>query len=162
MLLLPEQGASAEGEHDEQADTVACPGRWTVAVVCGRFPWRIVQAGVFVESGRRAVYTDAEDVNFWQGVDLSRIDAVVMAMNDLESKLFAARQLRARGFPGPIVSQALYEDHVAQITEAGADHTHLTFREAGMRLAERTRQVLEGEEAADAPDAEALSRPSSP
>jgi len=93
--------------------------------------------------GGGPVYTDAEDANFWQGADLSRIEAVVMAMNDLESKLVAARALRARGFRGPIVSQALYEDHVERITAAGADHTHLTFREAGESLARRAVEAVE-------------------
>jgi len=100
-----------------------------------------------VAVGRRVVYTDAEDSDFWQGVDLSRIEAVVMAMNDVEAKLISARNLRARGFRGPIVSQALYEDHVARITAAGADYTYLTFHQAGVGLAERAWGALDGERA---------------
>ena len=98
-------------------------------------------------AGRRAAYTDAEDGDFWQGVDLSHIEAVVMAMNDVEAKLIAARKLRERGFRGPIVSQALYEDHLERITAAGADHTYLTFHHAGVGLAERAWEALEGERA---------------
>jgi hypothetical protein len=102
-----------------------------------------------VTAGRTAVYSDAEDNDFWQEVDLSRIEAVVMAMNDVEAKLIAARKIRERGFRGPIVSQALYEDHLERIVAAGADYTYLTFHQAGVGLAERAWRALEGQPAED-------------
>ena len=67
------------------------------------------------------------------------------AHHELQAKLIAARKLRERGFRGPIVSQALYEDHLERITAAGADHTYLTFHHAGVGLAERAWEALEGE-----------------
>jgi hypothetical protein len=57
-----------------------------------------------------------------------------LAMDDIESKTIAARTLRAKGFTGPVVSHALYEDHVTRIRDAGADQTYLTMREAGRSL----------------------------
>jgi len=97
-----------------------------------------------VEAGRNVVYTDAEDANFWHGVDLGGIEAVVLAMDDIESKLIAARSLRALGFQGPIVSHALYEDHVERIIAAGANKTYLTMYEAGVGLAKHTWEALNG------------------
>jgi predicted Kef-type K+ transport protein len=94
------------------------------------------------EAGRNVVYTDAEDANFWHGVKLGDVEAVVLAMDDIESKLISARNLRALGFTGPIVSHALYDDHVERITAAGADHTYLTMYEAGVGLAEHTWEAL--------------------
>lgn len=88
-----------------------------------------------VDAGRNVIFADAEDSNFWNRVDLSGIRAAVLAMDDIEAKLIAARTLRARGFTGPVVSHALYAEHVDMITEAGADHTYLTMREAGRSLA---------------------------
>jgi len=93
------------------------------------------KARAHAEAGRNVIFADAEDSNFWNGVDLGGIEAAVLAMDDIEAKLIAARTLRARGFAGPIVSQALYEDHVGMITEAGADQTYLTMQEAGRSLA---------------------------
>jgi len=95
-----------------------------------------------VEAGRNVVYTDAEDANFWHGVDIGGLEAAVLAMDDIESKLIAARSLRALGFTGPVVSHALYEDHVSRIVEAGADKTYLTMYEAGVGLAEHTWEAL--------------------
>ncbi len=95
------------------------------------------------EAGRNVVFADAEDSNFWRGVDVTTIEAAVLAMDDIEAKIVAARSLRAKGFTGPIVSHALHEDHVARITEAGATHTYLTMFQAGMGLADRTLSALD-------------------
>ncbi len=92
-------------------------------------------AEAHAEAGRNVIFADAEDSNFWNSVELGGIEAAVLALDDIEAKLIAARTLRARGFTGPIVSQALYEDHVGLITEAGADQTYLTMQEAGRSLA---------------------------
>lgn len=99
-------------------------------------------------AGRNVVYTDAEDANFWHGVDITGIEAVVLAMDDIESKLISARSLRALGFKGPIVSHALYEDHVDRIIAAGANETYLTMYEAGVGLAEHTWEALNTESSA--------------
>ena len=110
------------------------------------------KARAHAEAGRNVIFADAEDSNFWNGVDLSCIRAAVLAMDDLEAKLIAARTLRARGFEGPVVSHALYEDHQQLITEAGADETYLTMTEAGRSLAAHASEALaarsEGREAA--------------
>ncbi|MEM1377177.1 MAG: cation:proton antiporter family protein [Pseudomonadota bacterium] len=93
------------------------------------------KAEAHASAGRNAIFADAEDSNFWNNVDLQRIKAAVLAMDDIEAKLIAARTLRSKGFSGPIVSHALYEEHVTMITQAGADQTYLTMREAGRSLA---------------------------
>jgi len=93
-------------------------------------------------AGRNVRFADAEDSNFWSGVDLSRIRAAVLAMDDVEAKLIAARSLRRRGFTGPIVSHVLHEDHRERIREAGADYIYLTMTQAGIGLAQRAVQAL--------------------
>lgn len=112
--------------------------------------WRPVglDADVFrneghVEDGRNVIFADAEDSTFWQGVKLDRIEAAILAMDDLEAKLISARTLRARGFNGPIVSHAMYADHVERMAEAGADRTYLTMYQAGRSLATQTMEALE-------------------
>ncbi|WP_420409676.1 cation:proton antiporter [Hoeflea sp.] len=94
------------------------------------------------QAGRNVLFADAEDSNFWQGCDFGRIRAAILAMDDLEAKLIAARSLRQRGFAGPIVSHALHESHQDRIREAGADYTHLTMNQAGITLAERAAEAM--------------------
>jgi len=84
---------------------------------------------------RNVILADAEDADLWRSIIIDGLQVVVLAMDDLEAKLIAARKLRERGFRGPIISHALYEENVELIKAAGADQTHLTMREAGFSLA---------------------------
>lgn len=96
------------------------------------------------QSGRHILFADAEDPIFWQQLDLRCISAVILSMSDIESKVIAAQQLRARGFSGLIVSHSLYPDEAELINSAGADNTYLTMSQAGVGLAEHlleTRQT---------------------
>lgn len=94
------------------------------------------------EAGRKVLFADAEDSNFWRSINLGRIRAAVLAMDDIEAKLIAARKLRERGFTGPIVAHALHESHQALISGAGADRTYLTMAQAGVGLAEFAVEAL--------------------
>src|SRR6056297_840463 len=105
------------------------------------------KASAHAEAGRNVVFADAEDSNFWSGVDLGRIKAAVLAMDDLEAKLIASRTLRAKGFEGAIVSHALHEEHVEMMKEAGANRTHLTMRQAGRSLAGHAVEATKAERA---------------
>lgn len=94
-------------------------------------------------AGRNVLFADAEDSNFWRSCKLGGIRAAILAMDDLEAKLIAARSLRQRGFTGPIVAHALHESHQQQIIEAGATYTYLTMTQTGISLAEQTEQALQ-------------------
>ncbi|MGF1597062.1 MAG: cation:proton antiporter [Acidimicrobiales bacterium] len=101
------------------------------------------KAAAHQEAGRNVVFADAEDANFWRTCDMHRIEAALLAMDDLEAKVIAARNLRRRGFTGPIVSHALHADHQTRIQEAGADYTYLTMTQAGIGLADQLVTALD-------------------
>jgi predicted Kef-type K+ transport protein len=94
------------------------------------------------DAGRNVMFADAEDSNFWRSCSLGQIKAAILAMDDLEAKLIAARSLRQRGFTGPIVAHALHEAHQERIRAAGADYTYLTMNQAGINLAEQTAEAM--------------------
>ncbi|MDZ7644347.1 MAG: cation:proton antiporter family protein [Woeseiaceae bacterium] len=89
------------------------------------------------EAGRNVLFADAEDSNFWRSCNLGGIKAAILAMDDLEAKLIAARSLRQRGFSGPIVTHALHESHQERLREAGAG-LHLPDHESGRNPPGRT------------------------
>lgn len=109
----------------------------------------IYKANAHRDAGRNVVFADAEDSNFWNGVDLDQLKAAVLAMDSLEAKLIAARTLRAKGFTGPIVSHALHEEHADLIRDAGANRTYLTMQEAGWSLASHALEEAAPQEAAE-------------
>ncbi len=87
------------------------------------------------EEGRNVVFADAEDATFWEGLHMPRLESVILAMNDIEGKLIAARMLRRKGFTGYIVAHTGYADEAEKIREAGADEAFLTMSETGVALA---------------------------
>lgn len=95
--------------------------------------------------GRNVLLADAEDTDFWHSVELGKIQVVILAIGDLESKVIAARKLRGRGFAGPIITHALYSENVESIKAAGADEAYLTMHEAGVSLASHAIARLENE-----------------
>jgi len=86
-------------------------------------------------AGRQVVYADVEDVTFWETLDLGDLQAVILAMPEVEGKLIATRHLRRQGFRGPIIANALFEEDVATMRRAGADEAYLTMVGAGRGLA---------------------------
>ena len=89
-----------------------------------------------VAKGRHVVFADAEDVWLWDNMKAPALRYVILAASDVEAKIIAARQLRQCGFDGVIVAHAMFADHAAAITRAGADHTFQTMEETGVGLAE--------------------------
>lgn len=96
------------------------------------------------KQGRHVVYADAEDICFWNGVDLDGIRAVILATPDFEGKQIAARRLRRRGFSGLIVAQIMYEDEEAPLRREGVDEIYMAMVGAGMGLAGTAWDRLQG------------------
>ena len=96
-----------------------------------------------VKKGRNAFFADAEDSQFWQSINLSKIKVVILALDDIEAKLISARMLKKRSFQGPIISHCLHEDHKQRILDAGATHTYLTMSQAGKNLAESAKAAID-------------------
>ncbi|MFL1405582.1 cation:proton antiporter [Marinobacter sp. M1N3S26] len=85
--------------------------------------------------GRNVVFSDAEDVTFWEGLHMPKLEGVILAMSDLEGKLIAARMLRKKGFTGHVVAHTGFVEEAEKIREAGADEAFLTMNETGVALA---------------------------
>jgi predicted Kef-type K+ transport protein len=95
-----------------------------------------------IAAGRRVFYGDAEDAGYWHRVNLEGVRAVLLAMPDVEAKLIAARELRARGYAGLISATNVYPEEAKLIVESGCDTTFNYYSEAGVGFAEHTWQAL--------------------
>ncbi|MBP9047263.1 MAG: cation:proton antiporter family protein [Tabrizicola sp.] len=96
-----------------------------------------------VAAGRNVLFADVEDAGFWRGLRMSRVEGVILAMDNVAAKVSAARALRTKGFSGPIIAHALYEDHVLRLKTAGATHIYQTMNQAGIGLAEQTERAIQ-------------------
>jgi len=102
-----------------------------------------------VREGRRVAYADAEDPAFWHLLHLDRLQAIMLAVPDLEAKVSAARALRRRGFRGLISATHMFPEERAPILSAGCDVTYNYYTEAGVGFARHTYETLRGKGAAD-------------
>ena len=96
-----------------------------------------------VRAGRHVLYADAEDPGFWHRLSLDRVEAVLLALPDLEAKEIAAQRLRARGFQGLVSATNVWPEEAERIARAGADTTFNYFDLAGGKFAEHTWSVLD-------------------
>lgn len=92
------------------------------------------------QEGRRVVYADAEDISFWQRLNIDRLKVVMLAAPEFNTKRVAGRELRQRGFEGLLTATHVFPEEETPILEAGFDATYNYFTEAGVGFA---RDILE-------------------
>lgn len=101
-------------------------------------------------AGRRVLYADAEDPDFWQRLDLAGVHAVLLALPDLNAKGIAARELRRNGFRGLITATSAFSDEVPLLEEAGVDETFNHYETAGESFARYSQQWMEAPDPTEA------------
>lgn len=90
------------------------------------------------KAGRRVIYGDAEDADFWEGLKSTRYKLVMFTMPSLSEMVDAVEQLRHSGYKGKVAAVAKYEDERAAMKAAGADVVFNYYAEAGSGFAEHT------------------------
>ncbi len=101
------------------------------------------------QEGRRVVYADAEDVSFWQRLNIERIRAVMLAVPEFNAKKIAGRELRRRGYTGLLTATHVFPEELEPILEAGFNESYNYFTEAGVGFARDILESLGREEVAD-------------
>ena len=89
-------------------------------------------------AGRRVIYGDAEDADFWEGMQTTRYKLVMFTMPSLAEMVDAVGQLRSSGYTGKVAAVAKYEDEREAMKAAGADVVFNYYAEAGAGFAEHT------------------------
>jgi voltage-gated potassium channel Kch len=100
--------------------------------------------------GRRVVYADAEDPDFWAMLAVDKLRAIMLAIPDLQANLSAIRELRRRGYTGLLSATHHFPEDSVPIREAGCDLAYYYFSEAGVGFARHTLENLERADSAEA------------
>ncbi len=108
----------------------------------------IRQVEAHQEAGDNVILGDAEDVDFWDGVDIKKIDLIMLAMPNHEDMLHTVKRLKDMNYQGVISAVAKHEDDRLELKEAGVNAAFNFYAEAGTGFAEHVRQKLEAQEAA--------------
>jgi predicted Kef-type K+ transport protein len=94
------------------------------------------------QAGRNVILGDAEDADFWEGVDAARLRLVMLAMPTLGDMLQTVTRLRVIGYQGPIAAVAKHEDERSQLEAIGVRAAFNFYAEAGAGFAAHVLQKL--------------------
>lgn len=96
------------------------------------------------KQGFRVQVGDAEDVDFWHGVNVSKLRLVMLTMPTLDDMRQAVRLIKAEGYTGYIAAVTRYEDDRKVLEAEGVDATFNFYTEAGTGFADDVRQQMKG------------------
>ena len=92
--------------------------------------------------GVEAYYGDAEDIHFWESMDLSKLELVLLALPSVQDAISITTQLNAANYRGKIAAVARYDDERLQLEEFGIDKVFNFYTEAGVGFAEESLDLL--------------------
>lgn len=88
---------------------------------------------------------DAEDVDFWENIDLDKIKLVLLAVPSVQDCKNITSQLKAANFKGKIAAIARFDDERIQLQAYGIDKVFNFFNEAGVGLAEESMAMVKAD-----------------
>ncbi|VEN72768.1 putative Kef-type K+ transport system, membrane component [Candidatus Desulfarcum epimagneticum] len=90
------------------------------------------------KKGRRVLYGDAEDSDFWKRIEpsKSKVTLVMLALPDPRTGVFSIQQMKERGYKGQITASVRYEDEIRLLKDAGVDAVYSLYEEAGVGFAD--------------------------
>ena len=89
-----------------------------------------------------ASYGDAEDIHFWESINLSQIELVLLALPSVRDAITITKQLRAAHYNGKIAAVARYDDERTKLEDCSIDKVFNFYTEAGVGFAEESLALL--------------------
>jgi len=88
------------------------------------------------EQGRRVIYGDSQDSNFWGAFDMSKVKAILLLIPDKSRKIAATQLIREAGYTGHIHALIRYDEDITDLIEAGVNEATQPISRAGRDIAE--------------------------
>ena len=95
--------------------------------------------------GFEAYKGDAEDIDFWESIDLEKIKLVLLAVPSVQDCKNITTQLKVANYKGKIAAVARFDDERIQLQEYGIDKVFNFFNEAGVGLADESMAMVEAD-----------------
>jgi predicted Kef-type K+ transport protein len=95
------------------------------------------------KSDHHVISGDAENIDFWNDVDLSKLRLIMLAIPSLSDMKQSVKFLNDLNYNGTIAAVAKYDDDRAALEAAGVDESFNFYAQAGAGFAEHVRQQLE-------------------
>jgi len=95
------------------------------------------------KQGVQAYCGDAEDAFFWERINLSKLELVLLALPNVGDSISITEQLRVAGYQGKIAAIARYDDERTQLEAFGIDKVFNFYSEAGVGFADESMALIE-------------------
>ncbi|MCJ8321727.1 MAG: cation:proton antiporter [Colwellia sp.] len=89
-----------------------------------------------------AYYGDAEDAYFWENIDLTRLELVLIALPSVQDSMSITEQLQAANYQGKIAAIARFDDERELLQDSGIDKVFNFYNEAGVGFAEESMAMI--------------------
>ncbi len=95
-----------------------------------------------IHRDRFVILADATDPDFWQRINHSDVEMVMLAMPKHMQNIFALEQLNASGFSGQVAAIANYPDQQFELERLGVHSTYNFYLEAGSGFGEHVKEKV--------------------
>ncbi len=124
-------GMGAYNAIKEHGDKIA----WGLDVEPEKINWLSGQ-------GIDAYCGDAEDILFWERVDLADLELVLLALPNVKDSMSITELLKSAGYKGKIAAIARFDDEREQLQKFGIDQVFNFYNEAGVGFAEESMAMI--------------------
>jgi predicted Kef-type K+ transport protein len=88
-------------------------------------------------------YGDAEDAYFWEHIDLSQLELILLALPNVQDSLNIKEQISRVDYHGKIAAIARFDDERELLTSVGIDKVFNFYNEAGVGFADESIKLIE-------------------
>lgn len=97
------------------------------------------------QKGYQVICADAEDVDFWGSIELSKIKLIMLAVPSIDDIANICEQLSYANYPGKIATIARFGDNHRKLSDSGVDHVFNFYAEAGAGFAQESMRIIESD-----------------
>jgi len=94
------------------------------------------------QQGVQAYCGDAEDVFFWERINLANLELVLLALPNVIDSINITERLKEAGYKGKIAAIARYDDERSQLETFGIDKVFNFYNEAGVGFADESMALI--------------------
>jgi predicted Kef-type K+ transport protein len=94
------------------------------------------------ENGINAFVGDAEDADFWESIDLSKVELTLLALPSVQDIMNITSQIKRTNYRGKIAAIARYDDERLALENFGVDKVFNFYTEAGVGFAEESINLI--------------------
>ena len=95
------------------------------------------------QQGILAYYGDGEDAFFWERIDLTKLELILLALPNVIDSMSITKQLQLAGYKGKIAAIARYDDERTKLEAFGVDKVFNFYSEAGVGFADESITLID-------------------